>query len=79
MQDKGTGSPVEQETQTDRAILGMLLVERGPWSFDEVAREIGDCVAATDGLNRLYAAGLVHRFDGFVFAARAAAKADALV
>ncbi|MEX1141107.1 MAG: hypothetical protein WD399_06755 [Thermoleophilaceae bacterium] len=37
-----------------------------------------DPIAATDGLNRLTAAGLVHRIDSFVFASRAAARASEL-
>jgi hypothetical protein len=67
--------------QVDSAILG-LLVDPGasrPWSVDEVAREIGDAVAAADGLARLTAAGLAHQIaEGFVWASRAALHAEAL-
>jgi len=49
-----------------------------PWSLDEVARELGDSVRATDALNRLHAAGLVHRIGDFVFAARPALHAARL-
>jgi hypothetical protein len=63
---------------SDRAILGLLIDEdcQGPWSVAEIEREIG--AGATDGLARLYGAGLAHRLDGFVWATRAALAADQL-
>jgi hypothetical protein len=62
--------------QIDMAVLSMLLSEAscGPWAVEEVAREIGDPVATTDGLARLHGAGLVHRCGEFVFASRAAVR-----
>jgi hypothetical protein len=62
------------------AVLGLLTdaeVQR-PWSVAELEREIGDRVRTADALTRLYAAGLVHRFDEFVFATRAAVRAGEL-
>jgi hypothetical protein len=77
---QGESTLAEQDRRADCAILGLLLdpgSER-PWSDDEVAREFGDELAATDSLARLRAVGLVHRLDGFVFASRAALRSDAL-
>lgn len=62
----------------DSAILGLLLDSPTLWATDEVAREIGDDVAAADGLARLAGAGLVHRLDRFVFATQAAERAQRL-
>ena len=62
---------------TEQAVLALLLDE-GLWSTEEVAREIGDPLAATDALASLYGAGLVHRVEGFVFATRPARQAAQL-
>lgn len=71
--------PDQQDAQIDQAIMGLLLTETvAIWAVEEVVREIRDRVAALDGLNRLAAAGLIHRVDGFVFATRAAARASDL-
>lgn len=59
------------------AAFGAQLADR-IWAVEEIAREMRDPIAATDGLNRLTAAGLVHRIDSFVFASRAAARASEL-
>jgi hypothetical protein len=76
MHDQRT--PAEREGVTDSAILGLLMLETShrPWAVDEVAREMRRDV--TDSLNRLYGSGLIHRLDGFVWAARAAVTADAI-
>lgn len=70
----------KEEDGVDAAVLAMLLAEdaQRPWSLDEVALELGDRLHATDALNRLQAAGLVHRVGDFVFAARAALHAARL-
>jgi hypothetical protein len=75
MQDQTTFSPAEQEGQIDSTILGLLIYENAqrPWSFDEIAREIGK--NPTDSLNRLYGGGLIHRLEDFVWASRAAVMA----
>jgi hypothetical protein len=67
-------SPVERDGQLDSAILGLLLIERCPWAFDEVAREVGR--DPVDSLNRLYGGGLVHLHDGYVWPTRAAVMAE---
>lgn len=71
-------SEVEREVHTDGVILSVLLADdaQRPWSEEEVAREIEDRVAASDGLKRLARGGLVHRLNGFVFASRAALLAE---
>ena len=67
---------MHDQPNPDRAILGML-VDRDaqrPWSEDEIERETGS--GTKDCLHVLYAAGLIHRFGGFVWASRAALVAD---
>ncbi len=72
---------VEREMHTDGVILSVLLADdaQRPWSEEEVAREIEDRVAASDGLKRLARGGLVHRLNGFVFASRAALLAEEIM
>lgn len=77
MQTKATCSPAEADAQIDQAIMGLLFESFRPLSVEEVEREIGDQIAARDGLARLYRAGLMHRIDGgYVFASRAAVQAE---
>lgn len=79
MQDQASRSAVEQDAATDREIMDFLLIDRpGLWSEGEIARELGDEIAAEDGIGRLARAGLVHRLDGFVFATLTAARAAVL-
>ncbi|HST56121.1 MAG TPA: hypothetical protein VLJ42_09545 [Solirubrobacteraceae bacterium] len=70
------------EIRLERAILGLLLSADpggGPWSIDELVRELGEPRAAVDdGLASLVGSGLVNRCDEFVFAARAARHFDQL-
>jgi len=76
MQGNDTRSVAELEAGTDQAIMGLLLDGPGLWSVDETQREIGgNPLLVEDGLNRLHAAGMVHRLDQFVFATRTATKA----
>ena len=79
MHDKVIPTAVQQDSETDRAIMDLLLIDSpGPWAVDEIAREIGDANDARDGLARLARGGLIHRLEGFVFASRAAAQAAQL-
>ena len=79
MQDQRIQTVADEEAQTDQAVLGLLLTDSAAiWSVEEMASEIGNPLHVTDSINRLAAIGLVHRFDGFVFATRAAAKATEL-
>lgn len=68
-------TPAEQETYTDSSLLNLLTDPDNPrpWSREELARELGNTVDATDAIRRLCLDGLAHRTsDGFVFATRAA-------
>lgn len=77
--DSSTVDAVAQDDATDQAIMGLLLIDHpGLWSVEEVVREMGDELRAQDGLSRLAGAGLIHRFDEFVFATRTAARAGSL-
>lgn len=70
-------TPAEQDAQVESAIL-LLLTDgdaQRPWSNDEVEREIGNATLVKDALRRLWATGLVHRYDGFAWATRAALRA----
>lgn len=80
MQQERSGTPGEVAGQVERAILAMLLVagEQRSWSVHEVELEIGDHIETADGLGALHRAGLVHRCGEFVFATRAAARAQQL-
>ena len=49
-----------------------------PWSASEMEPEIGDRVRSADALAALYAVGLIHRLGEFVFATRAAVRAERL-
>jgi hypothetical protein len=71
-------SEAEKQDHTDGVILSLLLDDdsQRPWTVQEVGRELGDPEDAADGLRRLMGAGLVHRLHDFVFASRAALRAD---
>jgi hypothetical protein len=80
MQDEGIRMPAEEADRVQQTILVLLLAadEQRPWSEAEIALEVGEHLATADALACLRAAGLVHRCGGFVFASRAAARADEL-
>lgn len=79
MQANDTRSVAAQEADTDRALMTMLLADPGLWSVDEAQREAGgNPLLVEDGLNRLHAAGLVHRLEGFVFPTKAATRSAVL-
>ena len=78
------------EDSLDEALLGLLIDDHpGLWSIAELCRSLISSAqtAATgeietcdteDAVERLYAAGLIHRIGGFVFATRAAHTAQRL-
>jgi hypothetical protein len=74
MQAQPTLTPAEADDQADASVLALLIEDdnQRPWAVDEVLRELGDELAATDALARLQAGGVIHRLEGFVFPARAA-------
>jgi hypothetical protein len=82
MHEQPNRRPAERDATVDGAVLGLLLhgEARGPWSIDEVVREIAaaEQITAIDSLTRLHGAGLVHRLGDFVFATRAAVEFDAI-
>lgn len=72
-------TPAEIERREDAAVIVVLgAAYPALLSVDEVAREVGDQLATTDALARLRGAGLVHELGGFVWPARAAARAKEL-
>jgi DNA-binding HxlR family transcriptional regulator len=79
MHDERT--PAVDDDRPDAAILDLLLYDehQHPWADEELARDLGDQLTATDALSRLERTGLVHRHDGFVFPARAARRAAQLM
>jgi hypothetical protein len=77
MQDQPTERDVAEEfDEAERTVLHLLLDPDvpGPWSVHEVGVELGSEVRAADAIAGLRRAGLVHRFDEFVFATRPAAR-----
>ncbi len=78
------------EDSFDEALLGLLIDDHpGLWSIGELSRSLTSSAQAADGgdlpthdtedaIERLYAAGLIHRVGGFVFATRAARTAQRL-
>ncbi len=60
----------------ERVVLTLLLDSKTsrPWSVQELAREIGNELRATDAIVSLQAAGLVHRCHEFVWASRSAVR-----
>ncbi len=76
--------PDTDPTTLEQALLGLLLVDHaGLWSTTELTRSLipssgagPDATDVEDALEDLYAAGLIHRLDSYVFATRAAHEAD---
>jgi len=80
MQDESRRTTANSTDRVERAILALLLGadEQRPWSVGEVELEIGDRIETLDGLAALHRAGLIHCCGEFVFAARAAVRAERL-
>jgi hypothetical protein len=62
--------------QVERVVLSLLLDRRnhGPWTAEELGRELGDEIAAIDAVASLHGSGLVHLCRQLVFPTRAAAR-----
>jgi len=78
MRDQRSGTPrVERRSEDVQFVVLALLLDPecpGPWSVDELAREVGCEIAAAEAIVRLDAAGLAHRCQEFVFPTRAASR-----
>jgi hypothetical protein len=82
--------PGTAEDSLDEALLGLLVHDHpGLWSLHELTRSLTSSAQTADGceppahdtedaIERLYAAGLIHRIGQFVFATRAAHSAQRL-
>jgi hypothetical protein len=83
-------TPGDHEDALDRALLDLLVHDHpGLWSLSELSRLLTSSTQtaganeppvheAEDAIERLYAAGLIHRVGQFVFATRAAHTAQRL-
>jgi len=80
MQDHRNRVAIEDD-QMDTAVLALMLDDehQRPWADDEIVREIGSVNGATDSLDRLHGAGLIHRLEGFAWATRPALAARCIV
>jgi hypothetical protein len=78
MQDESSRSKEVDGESVQQAVLSTLLIpdQQRPWAVAEIQRAIGDENAAADALSELHAEGLIHRCGEFVFASRAAVRAD---
>ena len=82
--------PGDHDSALDQALLDLLVHDHpGLWSLSELSRSLTSSsqTAATgepptheteDAIERLYAAGLLHRIGSYVFATRAAHNAQRL-
>jgi len=78
MQEQRSLTPAEEDRQADSALLAVLTdhASQRPWARDELSRALaGD---PEESLDRLHAAGLIHRLHGFVWASRSAIAAEEL-
>ncbi len=79
MQDERNDTITDDGSPTEQTILKLLLGGRqSVWSVDELVAEIGRRLDTIDTLDRLRAAGLVHRCGEFAFATRAAIRFDGI-
>jgi hypothetical protein len=78
MRDQRSGTPSvgRRSDEVQFSVLALLLDREcpGPWSVEELAREVGCELLAADAVVRLHAAGLAHRSDGLVWPSRAASR-----
>lgn len=81
VQRSGASSVGRRGDDAQFVVLALLLDHdsRGPFSLEELAREVGCELAAADAVVALHAAGLVHRVQGLVWPSRAACRFCALL
>lgn len=78
MQDESSRTQQAGDESVQQAVMSMLLdtAQQRPWAVAEIQCAIGDANKASDALANLRADGLIHRCGEFVFASRAAVRAD---
>jgi hypothetical protein len=69
-------TPGERIDRREKMVLAMMLEDPFPWTVEEIGRALNNQGYASDSVDKLAGAGLVHRLDGFVFPTRAARRAD---
>ena len=78
MRDQRSSPPPARRPSDEVQFLVLALLldpeYRGPWSVEELAREVGCELLAAEAVVRLRAAGLVHRCQELVFPSRAASR-----
>jgi hypothetical protein len=80
MQDEPTSEAIDEQDQVEHAVFILLTAgeEQRPWAVREIELEIGDPIGVADSLAHLHRGGLIHRCGEFVWATRAALRADQL-
>jgi len=78
MRDQRTPAPGEEDDNTDRTVMLIMLDREHPWpqTVDELARELGQ--DPEDSVARLRGAGLLHTHDKYLWPTRAALRAEQL-
>jgi len=73
MQEKGNPSVTEEDQRVERAVMRLLLEDRGLFSLREIVGETGGpLLPVKDALARLKGAGMIEEVGLFVFATRVA-------
>jgi hypothetical protein len=78
MREQRNPAPGEEDDNTDRTVMLILLDRDQPWppSVEQLARELGR--DPMDSVARLRAAGLLNTLDRYVWPTRAAVRAEQL-
>lgn len=80
--ERSSTAPVGRCGDELEFVVLALLLDRecsGPWSVQELAREVGCELLAADAVVRLCAAGLAHRVGEFAWPSRAASRFSQLL
>lgn len=75
MQEKAkcSATVAARHSKAERAVMRLLLEDRGLFTFGEVNKAAGGSVVITDdAMDRLKAGGMIHECGRYVFASRAA-------